>query len=151
MTGPYEAYALKHGRLHPDCVDKLQPYFDPLGFDVHSVRVKVGNRWFGYGVLVTGGTLQVLPGVLDSPVGYRIRGHDWNWTTPRGVALYAHECHHVYSWEQAPWWFAMQVGWGMLLSWFKYRQFYAHEAFRYEREAIAFEDAVQAAEEQKHG
>lgn len=147
--GPYESYALKHRRLHPDCIAVLRPHFEPLGFDVASVSFcvtrHVGNipmRGSRTAVAVLANTVYVQPGTLDAD-GI-IRRNLWSWRQPRGVALWAHEVYHVYQWQKGRMRFLWGGVTGLLMSWARFRG-YDHERFWFEREARAFERNVRDA------
>lgn len=147
--GPYETYARKHGRLHPDNVAVLQPFFTPLRFDVHSVRIRIVPAWFGSlgargsptAMAVFASTWYVIPGVLDAD-GV-VRGNVWSWTRYQGVANYAHEAFHVYQYYRDG--FVRLYGlfaWGILRS-LMTGKLYDHTKIVPEMEAIAFERQIE--------
>lgn len=147
---PYEAYARKHGRLHPENVAVLQPFFAPLRFDVHQVRVRLVPAWFGSlgargsptAMAVFLRTWYVIPGVLDADG--RVRGNVWSWTQPAGIANFAHEAYHVYQYERDGFFRLYGLfAWGIMQSLLA-GKLYDHQRIAPEREAIAFERQVEA-------
>lgn len=151
--GPYESWARLTGRLHPKIIAQMQRFFDPLPFNLHSVRVKVmsprltwltsklGFRGRPTATFVLNGTVYCLPGVLDAD-GV-IRDNLWSWQQIPGIALWAHEFYHVYQYEKSAvkWWWS--VMWGTLMSLHKGVHVYDHHVVTIEIEAVAFAAAVQ--------
>ena len=146
--GPIEMYALQNGRLAPEVVAILKPFFTPLGFDIDStVRVRVHNDWFGsVGIRgtpsatgVLGNTIHVISGVLDAD-GIWIRNNYWSWEQPVGIARWAYEVHHVYQWQNPANYFEKLLP-GIFASWAQ-GELYAHEVIELEQEAITFQHEV---------
>jgi len=145
--GPYEAYALSTGRLHHNAQAQLMPFFPPWLWQHVHIRI-VMDPWgrhaetLGWrGVLVIRSTIYVLPGILDlEGPHHRVT---WGWTTPEGLANWAHELKHVEQWCMHPWRLLWQWGWGFLRS-LRQGRWYIHTYFPYEQEAIAFEAIVRA-------
>lgn len=147
--GPYEAYAHDTGRLHPEIVAVLAPWFTDDQAVLDRLRVRVltptlarGTEALGLpAIVVLGVTWEVIPGVLDAD-GY-VRGRVFSWTQPRGIALWAHEALHVQQFLADPPGFVFDALRGICLSILD-GELYEHDYFEYEVEAIAFERYVKA-------
>ena len=147
-SGPYEHYALQTGRLHPEPAATLQPFFVSRAFAVEeTVRIVVLDDWFGSlgirgtpsAVGVFGNTIYVIHGVLDADG--RVRGNNWSWTRPHGIALWAHEVFHVYQYQDK-YAYVLKLLPGVIASWLS-GQAYSHELIALEQEAMAFQVYVE--------
>ena len=141
---PYEDYALQNNRLHPECRAILAPFFSRHVLDNTKVRVLtnvfdwvnvVGLR----GCMVLMGTITVIPGLLDANA--QINKVTWSWTTPIGIANWAHEIVHVEQWQRHPGVVLAQYAKGLVKSWWK-GKWYIHDYFPYEQEAFVVEQKV---------
>ena len=148
--GPIEAYAIQHGRLAPQAVQVLAPFFvgheevwAHLRIEVLTPAAAEATRLAGMpGVTVLGDTWLVIPGLLDADG--MVRGRVFSWSQPRGVALFVHEAFHVQQYLASPLDFVWEAVQGICLS-LLHGELYDHDYVSYEREAIAFERQVRVA------
>ena len=149
-VGPIERYAEQTGQLPPNIRAVLAPWFQGHEDVLTRLKVHVLSEFEADATLtlgmpaitVPGSTWVVIPGVLDAD-GY-VRGRLFSWTQPRGIALWGHEAWHVKQFLEAPLLFVYEAVVGICRSLIA-GEFYDHDEFPYETEAIVFELHIRAA------
>lgn len=155
MIDSIEQYALERGRLHPEIIKFLAPYF---GLDLKRVKVnaKLGKTSaLGTSVWVLADVIMAQRGKLNHEFKQWVERTDADGTiwhksngaidlaTVAGMLTLAHECYHVKQWLTRPWWSSISTWIGDLFRslWYE-RRIWSHKQSKWEREAIDFQNSI---------
>jgi len=137
-----EAYAVKHGKLHPALLADVRTVFLELnvfGWDPGETRVKISDPWWrsirSVWWYASFGAVIVERGKLNH--------EKWLDLTRRGIfATLCHEIYHVRQYRiQSFWTYYFGYLSGLLQSWYN-KKLYDHKYFKNEQDALQFQHGV---------